>query len=158
MAEHSLKLTRRLKANPSQIWRCWTEAELLKQWFTPKPVETTEVEIDPVPGGRFRTIIKMPGEEPVKGDSGCILLAQPGRRLIWTNALGPGYRPNLIKDAPMEFAFTADIRMDADGRGSLYLATVTHAREKFMKTHEEMGFHQGWGKATDQLEALALTL
>jgi uncharacterized protein YndB with AHSA1/START domain len=25
-------------------------------------------------------------------------------------------------------------------------------------THEKMGFHQGWGIATDQLEALAATL
>ena len=158
MAENCLRLTRRLKASPGQIWRCWTEAELLKKWFTPKPVETTEAEVDPIPGGRFRTVIKIPGETPIKGDAGCILVAQPARRLVWTNALGPDYRPNLIKDAPMDFAFTADIRMEPDGRGCLYLATVTHARETHMKAHEDMGFHQGWGQATEQLEALAATL
>lgn len=30
-----------------------------------------------------------------------------------------------------------------------------HADEKSRETHEKMGFHEGWGKALDQLVALA---
>jgi uncharacterized protein YndB with AHSA1/START domain len=33
-----------------------------------------------------------------------------------------------------------------------------HWSAEACKEHEEMGFHEGWGKATDQLEALARTL
>ena len=158
MNNHSLTLNRRLKASPGQIWRCWAEAPLLTQWFTPRPMEVTEAEVDPVPGGRCRVVVKVPGQGPIKGDPGCILVAQPARRLVWTNALAPNYRPNVIKDGPGDFALTADIRMEPDGRGCLYSVAVTHAREKYMKAHADLGFHEGWGQATDQLESLAVTL
>jgi uncharacterized protein YndB with AHSA1/START domain len=33
-----------------------------------------------------------------------------------------------------------------------------HWTEEARKQHEEMGFHEGWGQTTGQLEALARTL
>jgi uncharacterized protein YndB with AHSA1/START domain len=34
---------------------------------------------------------------------------------------------------------------------------VRHWSAEDREAHEKMGFHEGWGKATDQLEALART-
>ena len=39
-----------------------------------------------------------------------------------------------------------------------YNAVVRHWSAEDKARHEQMGFHAGWGKATDQLEALARTL
>jgi uncharacterized protein YndB with AHSA1/START domain len=33
-----------------------------------------------------------------------------------------------------------------------------HWSAEDLRSHEQMGFHDGWGKAADQLEALARTL
>jgi uncharacterized protein YndB with AHSA1/START domain len=33
-----------------------------------------------------------------------------------------------------------------------------HWNAETLKEHEAMGFHEGWGKAADQLEELAKTL
>lgn len=154
----TLSFTRRLAASPANVWRCWTEPDLIKEWFAPKPVETTEAEIDPVPGGGFRVVMVVPEHGEMRHPAGCILVADPGRRLVWTNALGPGFRPNRIGDGPMDFAFTAEIRLEPDGDGCRYTATVSHATKEATEAHERMGFHDGWGAATTQLEQLAGSL
>lgn len=41
-----LKLELTLDAPREKVWRCWTEAELLKQWFAPKPYTTPRAELD----------------------------------------------------------------------------------------------------------------
>jgi len=153
--DHVLVLERLLKARPENVWRCWAEPELAKQWFAPKPVETTVYEIDLRPGGAFRTVMVIPDHGEMAGDPGCVLVAEPARRLVWTNALGPEFVPNVIGSGPVDFAFSADIRMTPEAGGCRYVATVRHATAEAMKKHEEMGFHDGWGAATAQLEALA---
>lgn len=50
--ERELVLTRVLKATPKQLFRAWTEPELMKQWFAPKPWTMPEVEVDLRPGRR----------------------------------------------------------------------------------------------------------
>ena len=41
-----------------------------------------------------------------------------------------------------------------DGR-TRYTARAMHWSREALEEHERMGFHEGWGKAIDQLEALA---
>ena len=154
----TLSFTRTLPASPANIWRCWTEPELVKKWFAPAPVETTEVELDPRPGGIFRTVMVVPEHGEMRGDPGCILVAEPERRLVWTNCLGPAFTVNIMGSGPMDFAFTADIQIAPHAEGCTYTAIVRHATAAAAKTHEEMGFYQGWGAATDQLGSLAATL
>jgi uncharacterized protein YndB with AHSA1/START domain len=155
---HRLVLDRLLQASPANVWRCWTEPALARQWFAPKPVETTVFEIEVRPGGRFRTVMVIPDHGEMAGDPGCVLVADPGRRLVWTNCLGPEFVPNLIGGGPLDFGFTVDIRLAPEASGCRYVATVSHAGADAMRKHEDMGFHDGWGAATDQLEALASSL
>lgn len=147
-----LELVRHLKASPAKIWRCWTEPALLEQWFAPKPVVTRDVEIDLRPGGSFKTTMDVPGYGTNKGH-GCILEVQPERRLVWTDLLQGGYRPN-----GDSFGFTALILLEPEGEGTLYRAIALHRTPEQRISHEEMGFHDGWGTAAEQLDALAVTL
>ena len=88
-----LILDRQVAASPAAVWRCWTEADLLKQWFCPAPWSVPEAEIDPTPGGIFRTVMAGPGGERVEEPAGCVLEAVPERRIAFTDSLGPGFRP-----------------------------------------------------------------
>ncbi len=157
MADTTLTLTVETAATPTQVWRCLTEPELLKQWFAPAPVTVTEAHIDPVPGGGFRTVMQVPEMGEMDGGWGCVLIADPPNRIVWTSALGPGFVPN---PAPEQgaFAFTADIMLTETSGGCSYTAKVLHASDADRKAHEAMGFHEGWGSAARQLADLAKTL
>lgn len=53
------------------------------------------------------------------------------------------------------FLFTAIVTIEPHGTGTKYTATAIHADEASATTHKEMGFHDGWGAAFDQLVAWA---
>jgi uncharacterized protein YndB with AHSA1/START domain len=118
-----------------------------------------DCEIDLRPGGIFRTVMRSPEGQDFPSE-GCYLEVVPNERLIWTSALGPGYRP-AIRAAGTgsceELYFTAILTLEAQGSQTKYTAGAIHGDEATSKKHEAMGFHQGWGKALDQLVALAKT-
>ena len=145
-----LEINRLLKAPVARIWRCWTEPELFKQWWTPKPVVTSEAELDLRPGGGFRTVMRMEDGSEHAFET-CILDLEPERRLIWTDTLIAGFRPS---PKPM-FGFTGYVTMHPEDGGTRYIARAIHGKREVAKRHEEMGFHDGWGTVTSQLEALA---
>ncbi|SNS32668.1 SRPBCC family protein [Antarctobacter heliothermus] len=151
-----LRLDRLIQASPARVWRCWTEPDLLRQWFAPKPVETVEAVIDPRPGGRCFTVMRIPDMGDMPGE-GCFLVAEPDRRLVWTNTMQAGFRPVTL-DAPGSFAFSVEITLSPEGDGCRYIATVRHADAAGCKIHADMGFEGGWGTAARQMEALAQTL
>jgi uncharacterized protein YndB with AHSA1/START domain len=84
---------------------------------------------------------------------GCYLEIAENRKLVWTNALEPGFRPASVPSGcpGSSFVFTATLTFEPHGTGTKYTAVVIHGDEEGRKQHEEMGFHDGWGKALDQL-------
>lgn len=51
----SLTLTREYAAPPERVWRAWTDAQVLKQWWAPSPGQGVSVaELDVRAGGRYR--------------------------------------------------------------------------------------------------------
>lgn len=140
------------------IWRAWTSPEHLKPWFCPLPWTTIDCEIDLRPGGIFRTVMRSPEGQEFP-NIGCYLEVVENEKLVWTNALAPGFRPAPTPAARpedhLEFFFTATVALASLPKGTRYTATVIHADEAGCKKHAAMGFHEGWGKALDQLVALA---
>ena len=146
-----LVLDAHLDARPEALWRAWTEAELLRRWFCPPPWRVIAAVIEPWPGGRFETVMEGPAGERHE-DPGCVLHADPARRLVLTDALGAGFRPTGSGFTTIALSFTPE------GRGTRYRARVLHADAEARARHAAMGFHEGWGVATRQLEATARTL
>lgn len=133
------------------VWAAWTRPEHLRKWFTPAPWTVADCEIDLRPGGIFRTVMRSP-EGKEFPNIGCYLEVVPNERLVWTDALLPGYRP-----AENPF-MTAIITLKSQGKGTRYTAVAIHRDDAGRKKHEEMGFYQGWGKALDQLVAHVKTM
>ncbi len=151
-----LVLERTAPVSPDLVWKAWTTPELLVQWFCPKPWSVSECDIDLRPGGRFFTVMQSPEGEKYPGES-CYLEVVPGRRLVWTSAMDPGFRPKLPTDNDSgtdSFFFTAIIEMEPTETGCSYRATVKHAFPADREKHEAMGFHDGWGTVFDQLVEL----
>lgn len=129
------------------VWKSWTTPELIKRWFAPLPWTTVDCEIDLRPGGLFRTVMRSPEGEEFP-NVGCFLEVVENERLVWTDALGPGFRPS---ENPF---MTAVISLEQQGTGTKYTAIAVHKDEDARRKHEEMGFQAGWGTVLDQLVAL----
>lgn len=151
-----LVLERTTDVPPEKIWRVWTDPELMKKWFCPKPWQTTEAEIEMFPGGMFRTVMRGPNGEEGRG-TGCILVVKEGQELVWTSALLPGYRPAPATEDG-DFPFTAVVQMERQGNVTKYTAIAIHRDEAGRTAHEKMGFHEGWGAAYEQMIELCKSL
>lgn len=133
------------------VWAAWTKPEHIVHWFAPKPWTTTHCEIDLRPGGTFSFTMRSPEGKDFP-NIGCVLEVVPLKRLVWTDALLPGYRPSA---KPF---FTAIIALEKQGKGTHYTATAIHRDEEGRAQHEKMGFHEGWGQCLDQLVAYSKTM
>lgn len=152
-----LRFERDVPITPAQLWRGWTDPATLMQWFCPRPWQVVACDIDLQPGGLFRTVMQSPEGQRMPPMPGCYLVVEPERRLVWTNALGAAYRPNLLPTGEVgpHFFFTAEIRFDPlPAGGTHYSARVWHPDQAACQAHADMGFEQGWGLALDQLVAL----
>lgn len=140
-----LVLERHADVPPALVWKAWTTPEHLVQWFAPRPWTITECELDLRPGGRLRFVMRSP-EGELYPNEGCYLEVVPTERLVWTDALLPGYRPSA------EPFFTAVILIEPDRKGGTqYTAIAIHRDAEGRRKHQEMGFHQGWGQVFDQM-------
>ena len=149
--ERALVLDRLLRAPRAAVWRCWTEPSLLAQWFTPAPWRTVSAEIDVRAGGSSRIVMQSPEGQDFP-NRGVYLAVEPSRRLVFTDAFTEAWLPS-------DRAFiVAEVTFDDEAGGTRYRAVVRHWTAEARAEHEAMGFHEGWGQAADQLEALARTI
>lgn len=154
-----LVLKRDLAVPVDLVWRGLTEPELVKQWFCPKPWQTTECRIDLRPGGEFYSVMQGPNGEEGHAGASCFLEIVPQERLVWTTSLLPGYRPKSPAAADDDgscgsIMFTCDITLKEMEGGTQYVAHVMHGTPEQMKAHAEMGFNEGWNTTITQLEEL----
>ncbi len=147
-----LVISRLLRAPRALLWRAWTEPDLLKQWWCPKPWTTEVKAFDLRPGGGFHTFMQGP-DGGSSDNPGCFLHVQHQERIIFTSMLVVGWRPG----TPW-LPFTAIITFADEAGGTRYGASVMHPDKDSRDRHAEMGFFDGWNTCISQLEAFAQQL
>ena len=150
-ANHEQTLTRLIDAPRAKLFRCFREPELLKQWFAPKPYTVPTADLDFRVGGASRIVMRSPEGQNIPCP-GTYLEIIPDRKLVFTDAYLGDWEPS---GKPF---MTAIITFDDENGQTRYTARARHWTEDDKKTHEQMGFHQGWGICADQLAALAKSL
>jgi uncharacterized protein YndB with AHSA1/START domain len=76
----ALEIHRRLTAPIGEVFRWWSDPELLREWMT--PIGTVDAEVDLRVGGRLRIVMK--GDDRVIEHTGEYLEIEPPRRLVFT--------------------------------------------------------------------------
>lgn len=147
-----LHLERIIDAPRDAVWRCWTEADLLGQWYCPKPWKADVHQIDVWPGGQSTMTFRGPDGEEMP-QNGMYLFVEPGKTLIFTDGYSAGFVPQ-----PQTFMTGYVLLEDVPGGKTKMIWGAKHSTEDGKKQHEEMGFEQGWGAAADQLSDLAKSL
>lgn len=143
-----LVLNRILSAPREKVFRAWTDPEILKQWFAPKPWTTPVAQLDVRPGGANLIVMRGPDGQEFP-NRGVYLEVVPNERLVFTDAFVRAWEPS---EKPF---MTAELTFEDAGSGKTnYTARVRHWTAADCETHAKMGFHTGWGQCADQLEAL----
>jgi uncharacterized protein YndB with AHSA1/START domain len=145
-SDRELVLTRILNAPREKVFNAWTDPELLKRWFAPRPWTTPVAQLDVRPGGANLIVMRDPegNEVPCRG---VYLEVVKNERLVLTDAYSRAWEPS---EKPF---MTAVLTFEDAGAGrTRYTARVLHWTTADREAHEKMGFHEGWGQCATQLE------
>jgi uncharacterized protein YndB with AHSA1/START domain len=149
--DRELVLARLIDASPEKVFRCWTDAELLKRWFAPRPWTTPRARLDLRTGGASEIVMASP-EGEVFANPGVFLEVVPNQKIVITDAYTAAWEPSAKPFMTVVLAF------EDQGGKTRYIARCRHWSADDRQSHEEMGFHQGWGQCADQLEEVARSL
>jgi len=141
-SDRELVLTRLIDAPREKLYRAWTDAELLKQWFAPKPWTTPQAELDVRPGGASLVVMRSPDGNDMPCP-GVYLEVVPNQRLVFTDAYTSAWQPS---QKPF---MTVILTFEDEGGKTRYTARVRHWTVADREAHEKMGFHHGWGQCAD---------
>ena len=144
-----LTVSRVIHASRTDVWRAWKDPNLFVQWWTPAPVVTTSLKHEFRAGGAFETSMKLADDSVVESGEGCFLSVVENERIVFTDAIRGGWRPNKSS------FFSAVIELAEHPEGTRYTATAMHRDKAACQTHAGMGFVEGWGRAIEQLAELA---
>jgi uncharacterized protein YndB with AHSA1/START domain len=142
-----LILTRLIEAPPAKVFQAWTDPELLRQWFAPKPWTTPSARLDVRPGGASAVVMRGPDGNEFP-NPGVYLEVVKDQRLVFTDAYTTAWEP-----AEKPF-MTVILTFEDLGGKTRYTARVRHWNIADREAHEKMGFHQGWGQCAEQLAAV----
>ena len=107
-AQHELSISRLIDAPPAKVFRAWTEPQWLMQWWGPHGMTTPECEMQLWAGGLFRTLMRAPDGSEYPNQGVFLEIAAP-RRLVFTDAFGPGWVPSdkaFMTAVMMPFSFS----------------------------------------------------
>ena len=150
-SDRELVLTCTFDAPPEKVYRAWTEPQLLKRWFAPRPYETPVAELDVRPGGASRIVMRGPDGQEIPCP-GVFLEVVENRRLVMTDAFTAAWQPSA---KPF---MTTILTFEDDGGRTRYTARVLHWSAEDCDAHENMGFHEGWSQVAGQLAEVVATL
>ncbi|WP_371169653.1 SRPBCC family protein [Aliiroseovarius sp. 2305UL8-7] len=154
-------LERVFDASPELVWRTWTEAELLSQWYGPG-VETVIHKLDVTPGGVWLNEMRMSkGSSFEKAEYSEV---KPFERLVWRHTITdndwqPAANP-MMPDWPRHLMTTVTFAPKGD---------KTHMRLEWVPdgaTEAELacfkgamaGLDHGWGAGMDMLAQILADL
>lgn len=118
----------------------------------PPPFKTIRADLDVRAGGASLIVMQGPDGQEF-ANRGVYLEVIENEKIVFTDAFTSAW-------VPSEKPFMVGVILLEDlGPGrTRYTAKALHWTAEDKAAHEKMGFHEGWGIATDQLAALVATL
>jgi uncharacterized protein YndB with AHSA1/START domain len=145
----TLTITRRFDAVRSRVWRAYTEAGLLDQWWAPRPWKTETVTMDFRVGGHWHYAMNGPDGEQHFGRMDFLEIEPEGLYVavdVFADASGAAN-----PDLPTQTFTTSFID---EGATTQVIVVVDYESVEDLQRVIEMGIEQGVTMAQDQLEEL----
>ncbi|MBV1699855.1 MAG: SRPBCC domain-containing protein [Hyphomicrobiales bacterium] len=146
LAEREITITRTFDAPRALVFKAWTDAKMLAQWWGPKGFTAPVCEFDPRVGGAIR--IHMPSPDgAVYPMDGKIREIVPPERLVFTNNALDNKGGRSIE------GFTTMTFADDGGKTRLTLHTRGAAMIEIAVNYLQ-GMEHGWSQSIDKLAGL----
>jgi uncharacterized protein YndB with AHSA1/START domain len=116
-----LVIIRVIDAPRECVYKAWTNPELLKQWFAPRPYTTPVAELDVRPGGANLIVMRDPDGNDLP-NRGVYLEVIENERLVITDAYTEAWEPS---EKPF---MTVIVTLEDQGGKTKYTARVRHWR------------------------------
>ncbi len=150
LAEREITITRTFDAPRALVFKAWTDAATLAQWWGPKGFTNPVCELDARVGGAIRIHMRAPDGAiyPMDGEIREIV---PPERLVFTNNALDGNGNHVTE------GFTTVTFAEEGGRITLTLHTRGAAVVEFAVKYLQ-GMEYGWTQSIDKLQALLASL
>lgn len=148
-ANKKMFVVREFDAPLPDVWRAWTESELLDQWWAPKPWKTNTTSMDFREGGRWLYYME--------GPDGSRHHCKVEYKTIQPNKLFTGNDAFCDENGNTNTEFPSmqwKVAFSSAGNGTKVEVEITFASEADMKTIVEMGFKEGFAMAHQNLDEL----
>jgi uncharacterized protein YndB with AHSA1/START domain len=138
----SLVISRTYPASVERVFKAWTDANQLGQWFAPTDDYTTKANVDLRVGHEYRIAITHKGGN-VHTILGTYRLIEPPRKLVYTWRWEGGPASDTL--------VTVDFNPDGDATK----VTITH--EQFANTEDRDKHNEGWQGCLNRLQRTLTT-
>jgi len=148
-AEREITLTRVFNAPRALVFKAWTDAKELAQWWGPKGFTNPVCELDARVGGAIRIHMRSPDGSvyPMRGEFREIV---PPERIVFTNIAVDA------ADNPIIEGLTTVTFAERGGKTTMTLHTRGRAVVDYAVGYLQ-GMEMGWTRSIDKLEALLAT-
>ena len=145
-AEREITITRVFDAPRALVFKAWTDANELAQWWGPKGFTNPVCELDVRAGGAIRIHMRSPDGSvyPMKGEFREIV---PPERLVFTNIAVDA------ADKPIIEGLTTVTFIERGGKTTMTLQTRGRAVVDYAVGYLQ-GMEMGWSGSIDKLEIL----
>ena len=157
MAEKSDEfiISRVFDAPRERVWKAWTEAERLKQWWGPKGFTVSHCTVDLRPGGVMHYCLRSPEGDDMWGKFVYREIVKPEKLVFvvsFSDETGGITRHPMSPDWPREMLSTVTFAEQHGGTLITVRWIPTNATELERKTFEDGrdSMKQGWGGTFDQ--------
>jgi uncharacterized protein YndB with AHSA1/START domain len=147
-SDREIIITRIFNAPRDLVWKAWTDANHVAQWWGPKGFTTRVTKLDLYPGGQSQYVMIAPDgtEYPVKGVFQEIV---PFERIVTTDEFDEAYAATNT-DLPQGMIVT--VLFEDLGEKTKLTLQILHPTVDDRRKHEEMGVVDGWNSTLDCLE------
>jgi len=147
LANKKIKVVREFDAPLEQVWKAWTEREILDKWWAPKPWKTNTISMDFRNGGRW--LYYMEGPDGSRHYCRADYLSVASKKSFIGDDAFCDEHGNINHEFP-RMHWSVDFSKTEDG--TRVNVELTFASEADLEKIIEMGFKEGFASAHNNLD------
>lgn len=154
-ASTPIDITRTFNAPVEQVYRAWSDAETVKQWWGPEGYSCPLAKIDFRSGGRYLLAMKNDADGQVTWGAGAFEEIIPNKKISYSDSFSDE-KGNIIssREAGLPFDFPMSCRVLVEFSSPAEGQTTLHLRHEGIPSNMHDDCTSGWNSSLDKFQRL----